>query len=105
MKPVRLCAGPGALCRSIGRRRRHLERMVTMPGRTSSITETTTGRRRIRPLSWHLLMLCLALVLLILVLAGVLASSYVSAQHAYLDMTGLDAARGAAHALDRELTG
>jgi len=50
-------------------------------------------------------MLCLTLVLPILVLAGVLASFYVASQHAYLDRTGLDAARGAAQAIDRELTG
>ncbi|WP_158258614.1 PAS domain S-box protein [Rhodopila globiformis] len=50
-------------------------------------------------------MLCLTLVIPVLVLAGVLASFYVASQHAYLDRTGLDAARGAAYAIDRELTG
>src|SRR3954447_7770541 len=78
--------------------------MVTMPGGTSAITNATRRRSRTQPLSWHLLMLCLTLVLPILVLAGVLAS-YVASQHAYLDRTGLDAARGAAQAIDRELTG
>jgi hypothetical protein len=68
------------------------EWMVTMPDRTSSIMDTTRTRKT-RPLSWHLLMLCLALVVPILVLAGVLASFYIASQRAYLDSTGLDAAR------------
>jgi PAS domain S-box-containing protein len=61
--------------------------------------------RRSHPLSWHLAGLCLALVLPILVLAGVMAGYYVSSERARLEQAALETARQAGVSIDRELEG
>lgn len=60
--------------------------------------------RPTRPLAWHLFRLCLALVLPVLLFAVAVAWLYVRSERTNLEETGLDVVRGAAHALDRELT-
>ncbi|MFO1027323.1 MAG: PAS domain S-box protein [Acetobacteraceae bacterium] len=56
------------------------------------------------PLAWHLFRLCIALVLPVLLFAVALAWLYVDSQRASLETTAQAVARGAAHAVDRELT-
>lgn len=60
---------------------------------------------RERPLSWHLAVLCLALVLPIIALGAILGWSYVGAERHRMDQEALRAALEITAAIDRELAG
>lgn len=60
---------------------------------------------RDRALSWHLALLCLALILPVLILAAVLAGSYVGAEQKRMAQEGLRAAHDIVALSDRKLAG
>jgi PAS domain S-box-containing protein len=62
-------------------------------------------RRRDWPLAWHLTVLCLAIVLPILALAGILAWSSATAERARIEHEALRFARAVMAGSDRELAG
>ncbi len=66
--------------------------------------EAASGPRD-RPLAWHLAVLCLALALPILILAAVLARSYVGSERARLEQEALRIAHQVTAACDLELNG
>lgn len=66
---------------------------------------TASGLRAGRGIAWHLAVLCLAIVVPVLVLAGALAISYAAAERDRLGQAALRAAAAATLALDRDLAG
>ncbi len=71
----------------------------------SGTRPVSASGRRDRPLAWHLTVLCLALALPILVLAAVLARSYVGSERARLEQEALRIAHQVMAACDLELNG
>lgn len=66
---------------------------------------TTPRQQAGRGIAWHLAVLCLAIVVPVLALAGALATLYIAAERAQLAQSAQRAAAAATHALDRDLAG
>ncbi len=68
-------------------------------------TMSSLGPPRARPLAWHLALLCLALVVPILVLAGIMAWFYAGAERSRIEREALGRAHQVTAAADREFAG
>lgn len=74
---------------------------IAPPGAVPGAARARPGRR----IGWHLAVLCLAIVIPVLALAGALAALYVAAERDRLGQSALRAAASASLALDRDLAG